>query len=170
MALVNLKSGVITNRDASPKVLSNGNIAGGQLYSAIATIEVGATDAATSTYKFFSIPSNAVVQRLLLYMDVMDSGATTFAIDVGLYDTTANGGLVVDADFFASAVVGLVTAINGTKIGTEADDIANGEKMIWEHSSLSLTVDPKKMYDVVATSTGDADTAGTVTLKIFYTV
>ena len=170
MAVVNVKSATITNRDTSPVVLSNSNLAGGHVFEAVGKCEAAVDNNSGSTYRFCSIPSNAVVNRVLLYEDVMDSGATTQALDIGLYETTANGGAVVDADFFASAVVGLVTALNGVDVTHEAAnafDISLGDKMIWQ--LLNLSSDPCKMYDVVATSTGDNDTAGTILLKVRYT-
>jgi hypothetical protein len=149
-------------------VLSNASFAHSSEVETVGTLEIGVADLATSTYRFGSIPSNAKITEILLYTDVLDSGAGTFAVDIGLYETTVNGSAVVDADFFASAVLGLVTAINGTKVAFEALDIAKAEQAIWQ--ILALASDPNKRYDVVATATGDSDTAGTMTLKIRYTI
>ncbi len=166
MAVVNLKAGAITNRDATPKVLTNSNISRADLQEAVATIECAADDATGSTYRMVSIPSNAVINEILLYTDILDSGAATMAFDIGLYHTTADGGAVVDADLFASAVLMLTSAINGTKVAHEANDIANAEKMLWQ--ILALDADPNCMYDIVLTTTGDNDTAGTISLKVRY--
>ncbi len=170
MAVVNIKSGVITNRDATPKVLSNANLVGAKLIGMVGVVESAVDNSTGSTFKFFQVPSNAVISKLSLYMDVMDSGATPFQTDVGLYDTPENGGLVVDADFFAAAVVGLVTKINGTDITHQSGvfNIDDSEKMVWQ--ALGLNSDPKKFYDVVATTTGDNDTAGTICLKMRYKI
>lgn len=113
MAVVTTKSGAITNRDATPQV-KNGNILeGGVLKAAVGTLESANGDDIASVYKFCSIPSNARVNRVLLYCD--DIGTTTIA-DVGLYQTTANGAAVVDADFFGSAVSLKDGALNGTDV------------------------------------------------------
>jgi hypothetical protein len=168
MAVVNLKSGAITNRDATPRALTNSNISQAELQEAVGTIEAGVGDQTGSTYVMCQIPSNAVINEILLYTDILDSGAATMAFDIGLYRTTADGGAVVDADLFASAVLMLTSAINGTKVAHEANDIANAEKMLWQIVPGSLTEDPKCMYDVVLTTTGDNDTAGTISLKVRY--
>lgn len=167
MAVVTRKSGAITNRDSSPVVLSNSNIAGAELRECVGTLETVNGDSIASVYIFGQIPSNARVSQVLLYCD--DIGTTTIS-DFGLYRTTADGGAVVDADFFGSAVNISSGALNGTDITHESavfdpDDI---EKMIWQ--ALGLSADPKIMYDVAGTLTAAADAAGTITLKIRYCV
>lgn len=167
MAVVTTKSGAITNRDSSPSVHNNAYIAGGMIREAVGTVEAANADSIGSKYIFASIPSNARVSQVLLYSD--DIGNTTEA-DFGLYRTTADGGAVVDADFFASAVSLKDGALNGSDITHESavfnpDDV---EKQLW--SALGLSSDPGVMYDVVATLTGAADAAGTISVKIRYVV
>lgn len=168
MAVVAKKSGAITNRDTVPKVKTNANVLGGTLKGFAGTLEIASGDSTTSTLRFAQVPSNARMHSLLLWSDDIGSASN---IDVGLYDTTENGGAVVDVDFFASAVDNHSGALNAVDITHEAaannGDIANGEKMIWQ--ALGLTSDPKKFYDVTATIvTADANGAGTVTLKGSY--
>jgi hypothetical protein len=68
---------------------------------------------------------------------------TTVAADVGLYDTAANGGAVVDADFYASAVSFASGPYNAVDVTYEAlvagGSLANGEKRIWEALGLTTT-------------------------------
>lgn len=167
MAVVTTKSGAITNRDASPRVLSNANIAGGMLKEAVGTIETVSGDDIASVYLLCSIPSNARISDVHLYAD--DIGTTTIA-NFGLYQTTANGGAVVDADFFASAVSLKDGALNGSLIGHESAvmGLEDAEKMVWQ--ALGLSADPCIDYDVAATLTAAADAAGTITLKVQYVV
>lgn len=165
MAVVTTKSGAITNRDNTPVVLSNMNIAGGALKEAVGTVEAANGDSIGSKYIFCSIPSNCRVSQVLLFSD--DIGTTTIA-DFGIYRSTADGSAVVDADFFGSAVSLKDGALNGSDITHESavydpDDI---EKPLWQ--ALGLSSDPKVMYDVVATLTAAADAAGTITLKVRY--
>jgi hypothetical protein len=169
MAVVNVKSGVITNRDALPEVLSNANIAKGMLCEAVGTVESTSGDSIDSVYRFASIPSNARVSQVLLYND--DLGTTTVA-DVGLHDTTVNGAAVVDRDFFASAVVLNAGANNGVDVTHEAAgayDIDDAEKMIWQCIA-GLTSDPNKMYDLTLMLTAANNGTGTITVKIIYAV
>lgn len=165
MAVVTTKAGPITNRDASPKVLSNAAVASGVLKEAVGTVESVSGDSIGSEYIFASIPSNAVVSQVLLYCD--DIG-TTAAADIGLYKSTADGGAVVDADFFASAVSLSGGALNGTDVTHESAvfGLEDAEKPLWE--ALGLSSDPNLMYDVVATLTAASDAAGTIMLKVRY--
>jgi len=169
MAVVTVKSAAITNRDATPKVLSLGRVQGDavQQASGLATITSG--DSATSKYILFSLPSNAIV-RSLKY-SAPDIGTTT-AADFGLYRTTADGSAVVDVDFWASAVAINAGPYNKVEIVNEAGaaggDITKMEQPIWQQ--LGLTADPMLMYDVVATLTGAADGTGTLFVEAQYQV
>lgn len=167
MAVVNVKSTVITNRDASPKVFSNANIAGGALKQAIGHVVSTSGNDIDSVYRFCQIPSNARISQVLLYCG--DLGSTTIG-DVGLHDTTANGGAVVDRDFFASAVSLKDGALNGTDVTYEAasaaSDISLGENMVWQN--LGLSADPCKMYDVTIMLTAANNGTGDILLKVSY--
>lgn len=167
MAVVTLKSGAITNRDSSPSVMNNANIAGGVLREFVGTLESVSGDSIGSVYIFGSIPSSARVSQLLLYCD--DIGTTTVA-DFGLYRTTNDGGAVVDADFFGSAVSLKDGALNGSDITHESAvfGLEDAEKQIWQ--ALGLSSDPAIMYDVAATLTAASDSAGTITVKCTYVV
>jgi hypothetical protein len=159
MVTENVLSASFTNRDATPSVKTN-SILKGRCQSAVGIVSCGTGDLA-STYRFFSLPSNALVKQLLIYSP--DMGTTGLA-DIGLYDTTANGGLVVDADFFASALDMKTAALNGLDVTHESGvfSIANSEKPLW--LALGLSVDPCKEYDVVMTTTEAFQAAGVVKL------
>jgi hypothetical protein len=165
MASENLKSGFITNRDATPKVLSNSSLVGGHLESAIGVIETTTASDPGSTYRMFQIPSNAIVHELKIYSDDM---GTTGLIDVGIYKSTADGGAVVDADFFASALDVKAAALNGVDITHESGvfNIDDSEKPLWQ--ALGLSSDPGLLYDVVATTTEVFSSGGTLVLKAKY--
>lgn len=165
MAVETRKSGAITNRDSSPKVQNNANIAKGVLKEFVGTLETVNGDSIGSVYILGSLPSNARVSQLLLYSD--DIGTTTIA-DFGIYRTTEDGGAVVDADHFASAVSLKDGALNGSDITHEAGvfDVADVEQPLWQ--ALGLSSDPGVMYDVAATLTAAADAAGTISVKCRY--
>ena len=166
MAVENLLSGGITNRDATPRVKNNSLIEG-RMRAAAGTVEVSASASISSTYRFFQIPSNCRVDQILLYSD--DLG-TTGLTDIGIYQTTENGGAVVDADFFASAVDVKTAALNGSDVTHEsgAYDIDDVEKPLWQ--ALGLSADPCRAYDVVATLTEAASAGGTMSLKCRYSI
>jgi hypothetical protein len=107
------------------------------------------------------------VSRVLLSCDAI----TTCAGDVGVYQTTDNGGAAVDVDFFASAQ-SLAAALANSDVTHEADaadagagyGLADVEKQLWQ--ALGLTADPCRDYDVAVTLTAAAGSAGTVGLKV----
>ena len=166
MAVVALKSSLVTNADAVPAVLNNPRVDGGFERAKVATIAITSGDNTASTYRMFRLPSNAVVTDLRIYSP--DIGTTTIA-DIGLYRTAKDGGAVQDADFFASALSLKDGALNGVDVLHEAAvfTIANSGKELWD--ALGLTSDPSVFYDVALTLTADADATGTVKLIGRYT-
>ena len=161
MAVVAVKSTLVTNADALPAVLNSPRVDGGFERIEVATVAITSGDTTASTYRMFRVPSNAVMTDLRIYSP--DIGTTTIA-DIGLYRTAKDGGAVQDADFFASALSLKDGAINGTDVLHEAAvfTIANSGKELWD--ALGLTSDPSVFYDVALTLTADADATGTVKL------
>jgi hypothetical protein len=168
MAVVTVKSGVITNRDATPRVANAGALVKGALKQAIGTVEAANGDSIASKYILGQIPSNAVGEIVRLYCDAITSGAA----DIGIYRTTGDGGAVVDVDFYASAQSIAAAITTGTEVQHEADatdagvgfGLADLEKPLWQR--LQLTSDPNVIYDVVATLTAATTAAGTIGLRI----
>jgi hypothetical protein len=166
MATVTVKSGAITNRDASPRVLNDAGLEGGRMTCARGTVEITSGNSIGSTYIMCQVPSNAYIEDVLVSSD--DIGTAT-AGDIGIYQTTDNSNTVVDADFFASAL--------SLKDGALAQSIAlhesgvygveDIEKPLWE--ALGLSADPNRYYDVVLTLTAAADASGTFSLQVRYT-
>lgn len=149
MSIVDRKSAAITNRDATPRVL-NGPGASGRLKEAIGYIAAAADDSATSVYRIATVPSNARISEILL---TAADFTTAGAIHVGLHRTVQDGGAVVDADLFATAVDlsgGPFSNLDVTReAGTSNWALANAENTVWQ--SLGLTTDPGIEYDVTAT-------------------
>lgn len=167
MAVELLSSAAISNADATPVVFNNSRITRAPLQEAIGTRQVPASASIASIIRLCRIPSNARISQVILSTDAFD---TTGAGDVGIYQTAANGGAVVDADFFASAVV-LTTALPNTAVTHESAvfGVEDVEKPLWE--ALGLTADPMRDYDVAITLT-TANGAGAtpdVTLRVQYT-
>lgn len=161
MATENLKSGAITNRDATPAVLNTAQ--GGIVRRAYGKVECAGGDAA-STYRFCEIPSNARCVRAFYSCDDLGTGVT---MNVGLYQTTANGGAVLDQDFFASALDVATAAVGITEITFErgATLISELEQPLWQRAGLSA--DSNRNYDVVAVSASAAAT-GTMVVWVEY--
>jgi hypothetical protein len=167
MAVVTVKSGQITNRDALPRIAANAAVAKGDVIGFSATTEVANGDSIASKYILASVPSSACGILLKLYCDAITSAAA----DVGIYRTTQDGGAVVDVDYFASAQSLAAAITTGTEIQHEADatdagtgyGLADLEKPLWQ--CLGLTADPCVIYDIVATLTAAATAAGTLAVR-----
>lgn len=165
MAVVTVKSTQITNRDATPRVINNPRVTSGVKQMALDTAVITSGDSVGSTYRIAQVPSRAIVTAIRVSSP--DIGTTT-AADIGLYQTTLNGGAVVDADFFSSAVSLSGGAINKSDVTFESGvyTLANGAKPLWE--ALGLSADTGIDYDVTLTLTGAADATGTALVEIEY--
>lgn len=158
MGVANTKSAIVTNADATSYGPSDASYSGGVARRHATNLEVAAADDDTSVYHFFRVKSNDRVDKLEFGNDAI-TGGTSF--DMGLYDTAANGGAVVDADLFASAV-DLSSAHGRTDYTYEATatNIDANDAMIWE--LLGLTADPNTEYDVCLTANTVGSGAGTI--------
>ncbi len=166
MAVVTVKSTQITNRDATPRVLNNGRVQGGEVKHARGAVLFTNGDSIASKYIVCSIPSRAI--PISVRISCPDIG-TTLATDVGLYRTTIDGGAVVDADFFKAAVSLSGGAIAKSEVvNGNVATLANAEKAIWE--LLGLSADPGVDYDVVLTATAAADAGGTAEVEVDYSI
>ena len=164
MSAEHLKSAVITNATATPKVLSNAAIYAGTMKEAIGVVTPAAAAEANSTYRFCRIPSNARVSQVLLKNAAF---TTAGAVNIGLYDI--DGGAVVDADLFCSALA-LTAAKDFADVTYESTEytIAESEKMLWE--VLGLSADPCKEYELTAVVTTAFDGGSIMAIKVRYAV
>lgn len=164
MSATHEKTTNITNMDANLVVQAPAYQNHGRLRESIDSLEVPISEA-NSTYRLLRVFSSWRVSDLIL--DADDMGTTTTA-DVGLYDIDANGGAVIDANFFATAVSLKDGAVANSNITHQSGvvDAANYGKPLWQQ--LNLTADPKKWMDIALTLVGAADAAGTATLRARY--
>ena len=168
--MANLKSSVITGLDANPPVMQNSRLVRGVLKQARGTLEITTSEGVGQVQRFCRVPSNALITKVEFACDA--SGATG-TMDVGVYRTAADGGAVVNVDFFASAQA-FTAALNYTDITHEADPTDVGsdygkadiEKPLWQ--ALGLTADPSVMYDIAGTITQATTATSTVNLIVTY--
>jgi hypothetical protein len=162
-----LKSNVITNREATPRVLNSPQNGGdGVIHETIGFLaSVTAALSITSVIRMVEVPSNARINSVRGYAAAQGAGA----FDVGIYQTNANGGTVVDADLFGSAW-SLASAVKNVELLDESTEYTIAEmcKPLWE--VLGLSADPCRMYDVALTcATTDVTTGtGAVGLRVQY--
>ena len=160
MAVFNLKSAIITNRDAVPKVLTDSYVSGGHINESEGYVQSGsATDAATSTYKLCQVPSNARVSSLQISNG---AGGGAAAVKVGVFYpsfiplgaglSAANAGVAISDAFFASAL-SVVSAASNVDITNQSGtySIDKQELPLW--SALGLSADPGISLDIVVTVT-----------------
>lgn len=161
--MANLSSTLISNITATPTVINSPNSgASGEVNNTYAAIAVGTSEDTGNVLRFVRVPSNCRVSSIQLFSDAL--GGTT-AADIGLYQTAENGGAVVDADHFGSAV-SLVNKVGGTEQAFESgvNTVADIGLPLW--SALGLTADPQREYDVAMTLTADVTTPGSIGLKV----
>ncbi len=106
-----LKSGVITNLDATPIVRSSFAVSAGGLIRYVGTVTPAASQATTDLIRIVRIPSNLCVQRVAV---ILDTAVTTLTGNVGLWysDSTTDGTNIgnagnltaISSAFFASVL------------------------------------------------------------------
>jgi hypothetical protein len=150
MAVVHLKSTPVTNATASPRVPNNPGVQGGLVRRAVGQVTNSAADDVASTYRYCRVPSNAYIKRVTFASAA--SGATG-QLDIGVYQTAENGGAVVDADLFASALDPGGGAIAPTDVTHESGQYTHAESLTPLWQVIGLTADPGREYDIVGTVT-----------------
>ena len=168
MAVVNRNSTAISNETATPSIANSPPFAAGFVRQVVGSVAAAADDSATSIGRVLRIPSNACVSAVLLSC----ADATTAGnIDVGVYQTSENGGAVVDADFFASLFALTNGPYSNTDITFESGEYtyAEADTPLWQ--ALGLTADPLRDYDIAYTITTTFNGGPTrVRLAVNYTV
>lgn len=180
MAVFNLKSTLITNRDATPKVLTDNLVSGGMLKESEGYVaSAGATDSAGTTYRLCTVPSRARVSSVVMQNTAFGAGA---AFNVGVYwpsyipfpiapfgdhPTPADAGTVISANFFANAL-SVAAAAGPTDVVNQSgtNTIAKQEMSLWQ--AIGLTADPGLDLDIVVTIQTAIIAAGFVGLKVRY--
>jgi len=174
MAVVTLKSTMITNRDATPKVLTDAFVANGEMLEVEGYVAPANGDSATSKYKLCDVPSNARMSSLLMQCTALGAGAQlalgvfwpTF-IPLGADLLASNAGLAIDDDFFATAV-DVSAALAQSEFINESgtNTIAKQEMPLWQ--ALGLASDPGINLDIVASVVVAIAAAGFVSVKARY--
>lgn len=166
MGVANTKSTAITNADATqPRVINPSYLAGGVLKISSGIAEVAAADDNGSVYRMVRLPSNAVIYRLEVLNDVIAGGT---AYDVGIYRTAIDGAAAVNDDVFADAIDMTMARTLPLDAMFEVLGIENVEKRLWELAG--LTADPMIEYDLCFTADTVGTGAGTLAMRVVWTV
>jgi hypothetical protein len=175
MATFNVKSTIISNRDATPKVLTDPYVYGGTGTGCEGYVQTGsAADAASTTYRLCQVPSNARVDTVKMSTDALGTGCTldvgvwwpTF-IPVGAGLTASLASTVINTQLFASALAcsNSQAAVDITNQSTNYT-IKNQELPLW--SAAGLTSDPGIDLDIVAYVHVANQIQGYVGLKVYF--
>lgn len=157
----------------------NANIAAGTLTHALfaqGTSEIKmfslafdtvAADDAGSIYRVIkAIPSSAIIQRIEIWTDGV-TGAS--AVDVGLYQTLADGGAVIDADILG-ADIDLSSAVLETAAKSGLVSVANSDRNKSLMELVGQTVTNRQMSYDLALTFNDITEADTVNVRVTYVV
>jgi hypothetical protein len=154
MSTFSIKSKVVTNRDASPPILSNPEVAQGLLKGVLGVEKTtnNASDigGAGTTIKLITVPSNARLQKLEYAMASLGTSAVDIAV---WYPTTipqggqnapaaSLGGTLISSSAFVGNLAGVDTGVAWTDgMGKDATpSLTNRLKPLW--SMVGLTTDP----------------------------
>lgn len=168
MAVVHLKSTPVTNADAGT-TRNAPSVDGAALKCKVGKVTNSAADDIGATYRYVRVPSNARIHQLIF---VSQASGATGQLDIGIYQTAENGGAVVDADFFASAL-----DPGGGALNVDATHEATGaacnlptrlEMPLWQ--ALGLSADPQRDYDIAGTVTEVMADAVTHGVKVAYAI
>lgn len=178
MTTYTIKSTIITNRDATPKVLNDAYVDGGHVRQSQGYVQThGAADAAGSLYVLCTVPSKARVSSVQLTADAL---GTSCALNVGVYWPTfipvgsglssANQGkevLTGSSNFFASAL-GCSAATTETNIvnSSGSNTVAKQELPLW--SAIGMASDPCIDLDIVVSVQTAVALQGYIGLKVAY--
>lgn len=166
--MANVNSTWITNAVAIPIVLTNASASVGTMKEAVGVATVSATQSSGDTIRFVRVPSNARVSEVLLSTG---DATTAGAVNIGVWQTANNGGAVVDADLFASALALTGGPFNNSDQTFESGEYTHAESALPLWAVLGLSADPGIEYDIVAqvsTTFNGADT--TQVLKVRYVI
>jgi hypothetical protein len=165
MGTANTKSTAVTNADATPVVFNNRILTKGVLYEAVGTVEVAAADDDNSVYRVARVPSNARISSVEVFNDAITGGT---AYHVGLHQTAANGGAAAAADVFATSVDLSSANLTPLEVTYEALNIDKIEKRVYE--LLGETTDTQRDYDLTLTGATVGSGAGTISVRVRYTI
>lgn len=175
MTTYNIKSTIITNRDATPKVLTDALLGGGGLMSVIGSVQTfGAADGSGSIYRMVQVPSNARVEAVKIQNDAL---ATSAAVNVGVYWPTyipvgaglsaATAATVINTALFASALA-VATAAKPTDITNQSGNntVLLQEQPLWQ--AAGLPSDPGIDLDICVSVSTAIQAQGYIGLKVAY--
>lgn len=157
------KSTSVTNYDATPQKMNDKHTFRSRRKVIREVIEVAAADDDGHIYAIAPVHSTDVIEDIMVMNDAIADGTD---YDIGLYDTTANGAAVVDANAYADAVSMASARVARTSLGFEGGgrDIANAKNRVWQDAGASA--DTAKDYVLALTANTVGTVAGTIVVDV----
>ena len=166
--MATVKSTWITNATATPVTFTDAAESVGVMKEAASVATVSATQASGDVIRMVRVPSNARISEVLL---CTGDATTAGAINIGVWKTEGNGGTVVDADLFASALALTGGPFNNSDQTFESGEFTYAECALPLWEVLGLTADPNVEYDICCeVSTTGNGMGTTLALKVRYVV
>lgn len=171
-----LKSTLITNRDATPKVLTDSFLSGGIMEEVQGSVKTGASDTANSYYRLVSVPSNSRLSQIYWQSEILGSGCV---LDVGVWYPTAVpigganflapsvNGTIISSSIFATGLT--APAANAlTEITNQSGNylIPLQETPLW--NVLGFSADPELSFDIGFVTRVATAAAGYAGLRVRY--
>jgi hypothetical protein len=172
MAVVNIKSNLVTNADSTPVVLNSPYQSFSRPIVQTAVAAIGATDTAASVYRFVRIPSSALIQDIRLLNETSMTTGTSYKAGVIFTGADGGGTVVTNSDTIFFSAISLVTtrlvwtSVYAPSLLAGGVLAANASLRIWE--LLGLTADPIKLYDLAVTATTAATVGGNLAMQVSY--
>lgn len=176
MASVNLKSTLLSNRDATPKVLTDAYLGGGLLEEVKGSVKTNNNDNAGSQYRLIQVPSNARVASLMWQSDALGSGCivdvavwypTNIPLGGGNFLASSTASTIISSSIFATGL----TAPSSNALAEIMTNSGNysiplQETPLW--NVLGLASDPEIDFDIGFTVRIATAAAGYVGLQCRY--
>lgn len=178
MAVVTLKSNAITNRDATPKVLTDAGIAGGALCQSYGYVFTGSADSAASNYKLVSMASDVMLKSLEWVNGALGSGCvldvaawypTAFQSGGGAFLAQSLTGTLISSSTFTTQITGNTANTTWSQLMITTGVLGSPnyiEQPLW--FMLGLAADPECTIDIGFSVRLAVATAGYVGLKAEY--
>jgi hypothetical protein len=156
----NLKSNQITNRDATPKALTDALISGGRVRHSFGYVFTGSADSAGSQYRLVEVPSNATMEAVNYVSGALGSGCvldvaawypTTIPLGGGAFLNANLSAVLISSSTFLATIVGSTVVTSSTWVsamttaGTQATP-NYFEQPLW--ALLGLASDPECVIDL----------------------
>lgn len=172
-----LKSTLLTNRDAVPALRTDAFISGGVMKQSYGFVFTGASDAAGTTYRLCSVPSDTRLNSLEYAKDTLGSGCfldvavwypTAIPVGGGSFLSSQLGGVCISSSNFLTNIADAAqnTWSTLTSLANTRQEANFQEMPLWQ--MLGMVSDPEISLDIGFSVRLAVASAGYVGMKATY--